>query len=63
MCNFGFIEMLDEEANAVAELDKACKTSNTHPIFQACRFCLVKKKKILHLQINSQIGKTIKKLW
>ena len=55
--------MLDEKANAVAGLDKACKTSNTHPIFQACRFCLVKKKKILHLQINSQIGKTMKKLW
>ena len=38
------------------------KRSETHPIFRARTFCLVKKKKPLDLQFFSRIGKTMKKL-
>ena len=38
------------------------KTSETPPIFRACKFCLTKMKKSLDLQIYSGIGKTMKKL-
>ena len=41
---------------------RARKTSETRPIFRANTFCLVKRKKILDLQVFSQIGKIIKKL-
>ena len=38
------------------------KTSETRLIFWAHKFCLVKKKNLLDLQIYSRMGKTIKKL-
>ena len=37
---------------------QARKTPETHPIFRACKFCLVEKKKSLDLQIYNRIGKT-----
>ena len=40
----------------------ARKTSGTRPIFRAHIFFLVKKKKILDLQVFSRISKTMKKL-
>ena len=41
---------------------RTCWTSETHPIFRAHTFCLIKKKKSLDLQVFSRIGTTMKKL-
>ena len=45
------------------DADRARKSSETLPIYQVHKFCLVKKKKSLDLQIYSRIGKTMKKLY
>ena len=45
------------------DADRACKTSEARPIYQVRKFCLVKKKKSLDLQIYSRIDKTMKKLY
>ena len=49
--------------NCAQDADPARKTSETRPIYQVCKFCLVKKKKSLDRQIYSRIGKTMKKLY
>ena len=41
---------------------RACKISETHWNFRARAFSLVKKKKILDLQVFSRIGKTMEKV-
>ena len=45
-----------------SERARARETSETHPIFRTGTFCLAKNKKLLDLQIFSQIGKRMKKL-
>ena len=41
---------------------RARKSSETRPVFRVRKFCLVKKKKLLDLEIYSRVGKTMKKL-
>lgn len=48
--------------NCAPDVDRAraCKTSETRPIFRAHIFCILERKKSLDLQIYSQIGKKVK---
>ena len=41
---------------------RARKTSEARPIFRTRTFCFVKKENSFHLQISSQVDKTMKKL-